>query len=194
MFGKKKDDQGFLRWEECAPSLREAVKAGHLDFAKLSVPIEVDEQGRSKVTDRSLILLTDRTNYGSWEVRSLRELFRGTAAPPASMQTPPPEYDRYFAFIEMHVLQYSDNFGDKTDGEFEEIFSNLRRRPDGRSLGPLHDYLWQVLAVLLGGCVLSEAQYEAIVGRLALSASHFKLGPSSRFYTESLRCLFERVR
>ena len=77
--------------------------------------------------------------------------------------------------------------GDRSDQELEEVYSMLRRRPDGRSLGAVHDFLWQVSALLLGSYPLSEAQFEAITGQLERSVRNWALRPVSRFYVGYLR-------
>lgn len=63
----------------------------------------------------------------------------------------------------------------------------MRRRPDGKSLGPLHDVVWQSAALVLGLRPWSEAEYAAVFGQLARSARHFRMGPSSRNYFEYVR-------
>jgi hypothetical protein len=63
----------------------------------------------------------------------------------------------------------------------------LRRRPDGRSLGFTHDYMWQVSALLLGTRVLSQAEFEALLLRLERSCRTFEDGSSSRNYVATLR-------
>jgi hypothetical protein len=68
-----------------------------------------------------------------------------------------------------------------------EIYSTLRRRPDGRSLGFVHDYMWQAAALILGTRPLSQAEFEAIMARLERSCRTFELGPTSRNYVTSLR-------
>lgn len=83
----------------------------------------------------------------------------------------------YFYFIEEHVLTLCAAKGDRTDQELEEVYAMLRRRPDGKSLGMVHDFLWQVAALLLGRHVLSEAEFEAIFGQLERSVRHWALHP-----------------
>jgi hypothetical protein len=75
-------------------------------------------------------------------VPTLRELFRGNRAPPPDMDHYPPEYTPLFYFIETHFLTLCDARGDRTDQEMEEIYFMLRRRPEGRSLGASHDFMW----------------------------------------------------
>jgi hypothetical protein len=105
----------------------------------------------------------------------------------------PEEYSPHFYFIEHHVLALCDAMGDRTDQEMEEIYSMLRRRPDGRSLGAVHDVVWQVAALLLGTQVLSAAEFEALIGALERSTRRWALRPVSRNYVAFLRKTFEEV-
>ena len=173
--------------QDFVPSLAEVVKSAGLDGRKLSAPCPERPRGTTLPLPRELVILHDQTKSGDWQNPALRSLFRGSQVPPADMQHYPPEYVPLFYFIENHVLTICEVHGDKTDGEFEEWYSNLRRRPDGRSLGECHDHLWRVLALLLAMRPTSQAEYEAIVGQLARSASHFRMGHSSRNYMDYLR-------
>jgi hypothetical protein len=69
----------------------------------------------------------------------------------------------------------------------EEIYAALRRRPNGRSLGVPHDFLWQVEVLLLGCYPMSQAEFEALVGALLRSTRKWGLRPISRFYLGYLR-------
>ena len=73
------------------------------------------------------------------------------------------------------------------NAEFLNLYSEMRRRPDGRSLGPLHDVIWQSAALVLGQRPWSEAEYTAVLGQLARSARHLKIGTTSRNYIEYVR-------
>lgn len=168
------------------PTLQEVVEAQGLDTQKLSVGLKM-HKGRPDVSAREEVIITAGNKIAVWRVPSLRDLFRGEKLPPSMSNQPPPAYMPMFFFIEKHLLSYCDGVGDQTDAEFEDAFSNLRRRPDGKSLTALHYFLWQVAAGLLGVRPISAAEFEAIFGRLALSASHFKNGPVSRNYVSTLR-------
>ena len=88
-----------------------------------------------------------------------------------------------FYFIEQHMLTVDSATGGKLrDREMEEIYRSIRRRPDGRSLGPVHDFLWQVAVTVLALRPLSQAEHEEIFGRLARSCSNFAFGATSRNY------------
>ena len=90
------------------PSLRELVEQEQLDVRKLTVAAATDGQRRIRVKDRHSVFLFDGKSAAVWEVRSLRELFRGDQAPPPDMDRYPPEYARCFFSIEKHVLTACD--------------------------------------------------------------------------------------
>src|SRR5262249_30286817 len=56
----------------------------------------------------------------------------------------------------------------------------MRRRPDGKSLGPLHDVIWQSAAVGLGVRPGSEAEYTAGIGPVSPPGRDFPNGPPPR--------------
>jgi hypothetical protein len=168
------------------PSLEEVVKANGLNRKKLTVGLKMlDDQ--PDLSAREEVFIDDGTKISIWKVPSLRALFRGDKLAPSMPNEPPPEYMPLFFFLEFHVLTFCNGLGDKTDGEFEEAFSNLRRRPDGKSTSALHFFLWQVAAGLMGKRPLSAAEFEAIFGRLTKSARTFRIGLVSRNYITVLR-------
>jgi len=81
--------------------------------------------------------------------------------------------------------------GNLTDQQTEEIYSMLRRRPDGRSLGVEHDFVWQVAALVLGSYEMSAAEFEALFRQLAKSARVRSQFPVSRNYAAYLRSSLE---
>ena len=176
---------------DLAPSLRALVETEGLNGKKLSVAVEVNGDGQIRVLDRHAIQLFDGAKFARWHVSSLRELYRGQRSPPASdvMNHYPREYRPHFYVLEGHLLTLCNARPDRgapTDQEMESIYSALRRRPDGRSLGPIHEFLWQVSALLLGTRVLSQAEFEAIVGQLERSTRKWAVRPVSRYYAQYL--------
>lgn len=174
------------------PTLEQVASAEGLDRKKLSVALKMHDD-EPDLSAREEVMIHDGTKDALWRVPSLRALFRGEKHPPEMEDEPPPAYMPLFMFIETHVVTFCNGCGDKTDGEFEEAFSNLRRRPDGRSLSALHFFLWQVAAGLLGKRPVSAAEFEAIFGRLTRSARTFRIGPVSRNYISVLRQLREEM-
>jgi hypothetical protein len=180
------DAEESLKEVDLHPSLEQVVTANGLDRTKLSVGLRL-RADKPDFSHCEEIMITDGAKGAVWNVSSFRALFRGDKQPPSMSGEPPPAYMPLFYFIERHVVTFSRAVGDKTDGEFEEAYSNLRRRPDGRPLSDLHSFLWQVAAGLMGIRPVSAAEFDAIFGRLARSASTFQMGLASRNYIEVLR-------
>jgi len=170
------------------PSLRDLMAASGLDAASLTVALPRDANEKPQLKDRHTIVLIDNKDRRcEWRVSSLRELFRGDKTPP-SLEKYPPEYESVFYFIERHVLMVDSATGGRVrDLEMEEIYRTVRRRPDGRSLGLVHDFVWQVAATLLALKPLSQLEHEEVFGRLARSCSTFAIGATSRNYFTQVR-------
>jgi hypothetical protein len=168
------------------------VNVNGLDRTKLTVGLKM-QHDRPDLSAREEVMICDGTKSVIWNVPSLRALFRGDQPAPSIPNEPPPAYMPLFFFIEKHVLTFCDGLGDKTDHEFEEAYSNLRRRPDGRTLSDLHFFLWQVAAGLVGKRPVSAAEFDAIFGRLTRSARTFAMGPVSRNYVTVLREMTDRM-
>ena len=175
------------------PELRLLAEAQGLHPDNLFVALRVSDQRKLQVVDRHSVPVTDGVKLVHWQVPALSGLFRGSQTPPPDMDHYPEEYTPQFFFIEKHVLSVCEAIGDRTDQEMEEIFSTFRRRPDGRSLGPLHDFFWQAAALLLGTYTLSGPEFEALFTALEHSTRRWAMRPVSRFYTAYLHQTFDKV-
>ena len=187
----------FFNLENFVPELRDIFTQQPLNPRKMifvAVPIKnPDEHGGKFIpmeSDRNLIGLNDGETVWNWEVDSLRALFRGNRQPPV-LGDYPEAYNDVFALLDLHVLEISKLFGDRRDTEMKEIFSLLRRRPDGSSQGFVHDYLWQAAALILGTQPLSQAEFEAIMARLERSCRTFEQGPASRNFIAALKSTYD---
>jgi hypothetical protein len=176
-----------------APDLRTLVEAKGLNPEKLCVALETDDHHNIRVLDKHSVPVSDGQKMAYWPVPTLTGLCRGNRAPPPDMDHYPKEHAPCFFLIESHVLTVCQALGDRTDQELEEIYSMLRRRPDGRSLGVVHDFLWQVSAFLLGTHVLSAAEFEALIGALERSTRNWGLRPVSRNYVAYLHQTFDEA-
>lgn len=178
--------------ESLHPSLQAALTEGGLDPQKFNIGIPMLGERRAARPARSdVFLVGEGSLFVTWKVASLSALYRGNRRPP-DLKDYPPEYVPVFAAIERRVWFGSRIERPATDGELEEIYSNLRRRPDGRSLGAMHDAIWQVAALTLGMFPLSEAEFEGVFGRLCKSARQWKESPTSRNYLAGLARMFDR--
>jgi hypothetical protein len=176
--------------QELAPSLRALVEAGGLNSEKLSVALEFDGQKHIRLVSHHTVAVSDGEKMAVWAAPSLSGLFRGNRTPPPDLEHYPPEFMPLFFFIEHQVLTLCAAMGDRTDQELEEVYFALRRRPDGRSLGVTHDFLWQVCALLLAQYVLSATEFEALLGALVRSTRRWSVRPISRNYVAYLRRTF----
>ncbi len=183
----------FFNVEDFVPELREIFAQPPLQPRQTvlaAIPIKNPDEHSGLVLpagmERRSISLTDGREFWFWETDSLRSLFRGDRQPPV-LGDYPEAYNDSFILFDLHVLEICKFFGDRRDAEMKEIYSSLRRRPDGRSLGFVHDYLWQAAALVLGTRPLSQAEFEAIMERLERSCRTFEMDPTSRNYAAALR-------
>jgi hypothetical protein len=182
----------FFEPEKCVPELRQALTSAPVDLSNLvavAVPLKDSNHPPDKLPsgmDRHDVMLTDGKIACAWQVESLQSLFRGTIQPPP-LGNYPEAYEDSLLLLEFHALEISKVYGDRRDAEMEEVYSALRRRPDGKSLGFLHDYMWQAAALMLALRPLSEGEFEVIVNRLERSCRTFAMGPTSRNYIATLR-------
>ena len=188
----KIQSETFFNPEDFVPSLRQQLETHPLDLTKLiraGIPVKDPEEHPTLVPagmERNFITLTDGKAFAFWKVDSLRTLFRGDRKPTTSGDLPE-AYTASLLLLELHVLDLCSFLGDRRDAEMQEIYSMLRRRPDGKSLGFAHDFMWQAAALVLGTRVLSQAEFEAIVGRLERSCRTFEVSPGSKNYAATLR-------
>lgn len=178
---------------DLVPSLQAALAEGGLKPEQLTVALPMIGEKKPVIENRQAIVIDDGARTTLWTAPSLRELFRGNAVPP-KMEEYPKEYIPCFSYFEQHFLTVCEALGDRTDQEMEEVYALLRRRPDGKSLGVMHDFMWQVSALMLATRAISGAEFEAIVGRLERSARNWALRPISRNYAAAVRKMFDQLR
>jgi tetratricopeptide (TPR) repeat protein len=183
-----------LRPVEMEASLAAVVTSASLDWKGLNLDLPAQEGGGVTITSRNRISLTDGERCGLWTVPSLRALFRGNRQAPqeSEMEQYPAEYVDLFYCVEFFASMILDADRDPTDDEFIELYSTMRRRPDGKGLGVLHDVVWQSACLALGMVKYSESEYGAVFGQLTRSVRHYRTGPSSRNYISYLRLNFNR--
>ncbi len=172
------------------PSLRAAARRAGVRPRELVLCMPAPGEDETGPRDRARIVVGQLQRHAVWTVPALSALFRGTRQPPpdSEMERYPERYVPFLYGIEGPVGRHCATAGlEPTDGEFIELYASLRRRPDARSTGPLHDLLWQAAAVTLGLRPWSEAEYQAVFGQLTRSARHFKIGAVSRNYIQYLR-------
>jgi hypothetical protein len=181
----KQEATSLFDEKDIIPSLREAADLAGLDVRQLTLGFPEKKPG-ADILDRRTLFVSDGDRLGNWFVPSLRALFRGHKVPPPLTRYPP-EYVPIFHFIECGMLLVCESAPGLRDRQIEDIYSTIRRRPDGKSLGAVHDGVWQIAAMLLGLYPLSQAQFEGIFAQLAASCRHFQMGSTSRNYIAYLQ-------
>lgn len=102
---------------------------------------------------------------------------------PPDLEHFPEEYIPFFAIVEQPVTDFSNQPElSLSDADFREIFSAMRRRPDGRRINLMHDLVWQATALALALYPSSEAEFSAIFVRLEKSVRTFNTGQGSKNY------------
>ncbi len=126
----------------------------------------------------------------SLALRPMRALFRGSRKAPDLAHGPTSELDPFFMLLEYTVVRFCEaDERDETDQEMERIYTLLRRRPDSDG-GPLFAYVRAAAQLYMSVRDVSEAEYEAVMKRLAKSCRTFSMAPISRNYLATLRPTF----
>jgi len=151
------------------------------------VMLPVGADGRPIVSDDVWMAIHRRPSGSPEVVRldlvPLRSLFRGDRVVQEFGSTPPPEYDLVFACIERPLARFAaQSVPCVRDVEFEKLFSELRRRPDGRYQSALYRYAQAVLRLLLHLRPTSASEFDALLRRLARSARVFSTSVTSTNY------------
>lgn len=175
---------------EPVASLQKVVQDNNLAINNLTIAWEQDLSGMPVIKNRQEIFLYDGEKIAPWAIFSLQELFRGARLLPSrgEMERYPEEYIPFFYLMEGHVIQACDvSRRDLIDDEFVRIYSGMRRCPEGKSFGFVHDAVYQAAALALAMESFSRAEFEAVFDQLARSARHWREGCASRNYVRYLR-------
>jgi len=117
----------------------------------------------------------------------IRTLFRGTRDPGEFAGAPPPEYDPVFALLELSLAAIQQGLGKPLrDDDAMKLFSEMRRRPDGKFQSPLYVYFRAALRLLLLARPTSEREYDAVLRRLERSARTFRTDGASTWYQDKV--------
>lgn len=113
----------------------------------------------------------------------LSSLFRGNAVPPSFQGPPPPAYMPLFLCIERSVAQAAAlRPQPERDEEFERLYRQVRRRPDGKDPSPLFRVIQAAARLALCARPTSRAEFEAVMDRLSRSARTFHTHTGSTNY------------
>lgn len=177
--------------EHFTPSLRAAIgdrTVAPNAILRAAIPTENPEthpKPTPKFPMNGEIIIAWKDAEVVWQAPSLQSLFRGDLRPP-EFGASPVGYDDAFLVLDLHALEYGSILGDPTDLEMREVYSNLRRRPDGRRQSFLHEFMWQGAVLMAATRPISREEFEAILARIERSCRTFSIGLVSRNYLASL--------
>lgn len=146
------------------------------------VPIRVDDEDRLIVVGEEVPVLAG-DHAALVKLKSVTALFTGDRKPPDFSRGPTAGYELFFAMLEKMVVDYGEITGRiEKDLELERLYRQLRRRPEGWDPNPLFGYLQATARLYMSIRNVSQAEFEAVVGRLARSAGRYVDGPTSTNY------------
>ncbi len=157
----------------------------------LRVPVQRDEQKRILAVREEVPVMSNE-GLVLIPLKRISQLWTGSAVPPDFSRAPPVEYQPFFLLLESTAANYCAAAGKpEVDAEFERLYRQLRRRPDGDNPSPLFSYLQGAARLYMSVRDVSQAEFEAVAHRLSQSAKHHTshVG-STNYYREVLQGLF----
>lgn len=150
----------------------------------LRIPIEVSPLGQAKPLGEEVpVMEAGSPGLALVTLKPCAQLWTGTAVPPSMAGTPPEEYQPFFLMLEMTAADYCATTRKAVpDAEFERLYRQLRRRPDGTDANPLFSYLRAAARLYLSLRDVSRAEFEAVAQRLSQSGRHFSTHVGSTNY------------
>ena len=158
------------------------------DVKQLNLVLPVDEKQLFDRTRIGYVLKGSAEKVCTLSVPSLRALFRGTGELVIDRRDFKEEYIPFFHPIETTLVAVGERLPLHMilDDRFIEAFSAVRRRPDGKSVGFIHDVIWQLAADFLIRHVCSQHEFEACFRRLEQSARTWHTSATSTNYLANI--------
>lgn len=160
----------------------------------LRIPIQVSPRGQVTPLDEEVpVMEAGSPGLALVKLKPISQLWTGTAVPPSMAGTPPEQYDPFFLMLELTAADYCGTMRKAVlDTEFERLYRQLRRRPDGTDANPLFSYLRAAARLYMSLRNVSRAEFEAVAQRLSQSGRHFSTHVgSTNYYQRVLRELLE---
>lgn len=146
------------------------------------IPVQLTDAGKPMPVGGEVFVQSGK-KIAVVTMKGISSLFSGSATPPSFAKGPTREYVFFFALIERTAVDYCEVVGRQGyDEEFERLYRQLRRRPDGTDSNPLFSYLQAAARLYMSLRDVSKEEFEAVAQRLSVSARHFATGPSSTNY------------
>jgi hypothetical protein len=174
--------------QEAVAKLRQAGIDTSMEDPFPAIPVRLDEDTGKPASLDVEVPVQSGKQMAIVPLKAIPELFAGTARPPSFARGPTEEYVLFFALIERTAVDYCAVTGRaEYDEEFERLYRQLRRRPDGRDSNPLFSYLQAATRLYMSLRDVSRDEFDAVAQRLSQSARHFASGPTSTTYYDTVR-------
>lgn len=151
------------------------------------IPIRVDEQTNEPKALDVEVPVQSGEHATLLSLKTIPQLFAGNRQPPSFKGEPPEEYFPFLFLLERTAVDYCNISGRiPYDEEFDRLYRQLRRRPDGVEANPLFSYLQAAARLYMSLRDVSRAEFEAVVQKLSRSAGHWAEGAASKNYHRHL--------
>ena len=157
------------------------------------VAIRIDEEGQP-IGIGEEVPVQDGANLAVVRLEPLSRLFTGNRRPPAEVRPEPSSpYILFYGLLERTAYGFCRASRRRvSDRDFERLYRQLRRRPDGRDPDVIFSYLQAACRLYLTLADLSQAEFEAVVQSLSISARRVAIHDSSHNYLDILDQQFGR--
>lgn len=153
------------------------------------VPTRIDKQGQVVPLGEEVPVMAGGGRLALVKLKPISQLWTGTRRPPSLAGRPPREYQPFMLMLELTAADFCTSLNEvETDAEFERLYRQLRRRPDGRDANPLFSYLQGAARLYLSLRDVSRGEFEAVAQRLSQSARHFSTHVGSTHYHRLVLC------
>ncbi|QRN96522.1 hypothetical protein JRI60_47260 [Archangium violaceum] len=158
----------------------EQLKRGGLDVRRPEV-LQIPIRHHSREQDRVIPLEGEEAPVADYSgrivtvrLKPISRLWTGTAVPPDMTREPPWQYRPFFLLLETTAAVYCAAMGrPELDSEFDRLYRQLCRWPDGHDDHPLFSYLRAAARLYMSLRAVSQAEFETMIQRLRQSAQHF---------------------
>jgi hypothetical protein len=155
---------------------REELERAGLELERpelLQVAIEFGPRGQALPVREEVPVVDAAWTMATVKLKPISRLWTATEMTPFLLRTPPP-HESFLRLLESTAGIYCTAMDRPvTDAEFERLYRQLRRNPDGEDAHPLFSYLQGAARLYLSLRSVSRAEYESLTHRLSKQARRF---------------------
>jgi len=163
---------------------REALRLAGVELARpelLQVPIQLRKDGRPKPLGEEVAVVDNSWTMAHLKLEPISRLWTATGTMPSPQRTAE-RHEAFLILLESTASIYCTTVQrPETDAEFERLYRQLCRNPDGCDAHPLFGYLQGAARLYLSLRDVSRAEYEILTDRLRTLAgiAHTHVGSTN---------------